>query len=77
MAIALTHTTRVVPADRHCRIFGVTDLRIIGCAALHRFVDRHRLTAQDWANLAHVYAGCRPTVFTASFGGHCFSAGRW
>lgn len=77
MAIALTYTTRVVPADRRRRISRVTDQRIIGCPALHRVVDRRRLTAQERVNLAHAYAGCLPAVFTASLGGHCFSAGRW
>ena len=77
MAIAPTYSTGGVPADRHRRILGFTDLWIIGCAALRRFVNRRRLTAQEQANLARVYAGSRPAVFTASLGGHCFSAGRW
>lgn len=77
MAIALTYTPRVVRADRHRRVIRVADVSIIRCAALHRFVDRRRLTAQERANLAHAYAGCRPAVVTASLGGHCYSAGRW
>lgn len=77
MAIALTYTPRVVPADRRRRVIRVTDVSMIRCAALHWFVDRRRLTAQERANLALAYAGCRPAVFTTSLGGHCFSAGRW
>ncbi|MDO3013285.1 hypothetical protein P5V34_04695 [Mycobacteroides abscessus subsp. abscessus] len=45
--------------------------------ALRRFTDRHRLTAQERANLATSYPAGRPAVFTAALGGHCVMPARW
>lgn len=73
----LAYTTGAVRAARRRRFSPVTDVSMICRAAVRRFVDRRRLTAQEQNNLADAYAGCRPAVFTASLGGHSFATGWW